>query len=66
MKVADLTVEELQELIRATIEDVLGEYAIDSDGAVKADVAARLRASLDSGNRGIPLEEAAKALGLDW
>ncbi len=66
MRVADLTVEELENLIRATVEAVLDEYVVEDDGAMKPAFIERLRASLASGDRGVPLEEAARSLGLDW
>ena len=61
MKVADLTEEQLQTLIRRTLEDVLAERFDETEALVE-----RVVASIQSGDRGLPLEEAARALGLDW
>ncbi len=66
MKVADLTVDELQALIRQTVEDVLAEWLDESQLLVRDELAQRIRASIASGDRGTPIEEAARRLGLDW
>jgi len=66
MKVADLTVDELQALIRQTVEDVLAEWLDESELPVRDELAERIRTSIASGDRGAPIEEAARRLGLDW
>ncbi len=66
MKVADLTVDGLQALIRQTVEDVLAEWLDESELPVRDELAERIRASIASGDRGTPIEETARRLVLDW
>ncbi|MDN5940458.1 MAG: hypothetical protein L0H94_01130 [Nitrospira sp.] len=58
MKVADLTVEELQALIKTTIHEELQELLSDPDAGreLTQEIEARLTASLQSTER-IPFEE---------
>ncbi len=65
MKVAELTVEELQTLIRETVEAVLAEHFDESALPLRTDVAERLRAVPDSA-QDTPVAEVARRLGLDW
>ena len=66
MKLAELTLEELQTIIRRTVEDVLAEWLDEADLPLREDLVERVRASIASGDRGVPIEEAARRLGLDW
>lgn len=68
--VKDLTVDELKVLIRETVEAVLDEYLPDPDQGrtLRPEVEQQLRESLErtrAGERGIPMEEVLKKLGLD-
>jgi len=67
MKVSELTVEQLQEVIRASLEDALGEL-LDSDRVLEVtnEWRSRLRRAAEANDRGMPIEEVAKRLGLDW
>ncbi len=63
-KVSDMTVGELQELIKKTIHEVLDpDYGLELRPEIETD----LRESLEQKKRGegIPLEEARKHLGLE-
>ena len=71
VKVKDLTVEELKELIEQTVEQTLLELLGDPDEGLelREEVKARLRRSLArerKGVPGIPAEEVAHKLGLGW
>lgn len=65
MKVAELTVEELQSLIRETVEEVLAERFDESSPPVQADLVDRLSAPADAG-ADRPAAEVARHLGLQW
>ncbi len=73
-KVADLTVDELREVLRATIRDLIEEIVVEKletlldpdDGLeLEPDVADSLREYLRSNRRGDPAEEVWHSLGLD-
>ncbi|MDJ0689346.1 MAG: hypothetical protein QNJ41_12630 [Xenococcaceae cyanobacterium MO_188.B32] len=71
MQVKDLTVQELKAIIRETVIETLGEYLEDADKELelKEDVKQQLLDSLqetESGVSGIPAEEVANKLGLEW
>ena len=71
MKVKELTVEQLKMLIDEAVEDKLAEILGDPDRGLelKEEVKARLRDSLAAvkrGEKGIPIEQVAKELGLEW
>jgi|HubBroStandDraft_6_1064221.scaffolds.fasta_scaffold617831_1 hypothetical protein len=65
MKVADLTVEELQALVRKVVQEELQEIIADPDKGLEltAEIQARLRSSLDSSER-IPFEDVKSRLNL--
>lgn len=70
MQVKDLSVEQLTTLIRYTVEQCLEEYFGDPDEGkeIKEEFKQELLESLkrtQAGERGIPLEEAIKKLGLN-
>ncbi|MFB2972530.1 hypothetical protein ACE1CD_26525 [Aerosakkonema sp. BLCC-F183] len=64
-----MTVEQLSDLIRHIVEQCLDEYLDpDEEKEIKAEVKQQLIESLNStkaGERGIPLDEAVKKLGLN-
>lgn len=69
MMVKDMTVGELQDLVRHTIEQALDEFFVDPDRdlEIREEVKQRLlesRRRREAGERGITAEEAAKKLGL--
>ena len=67
MKVSDLTVQQLQELIRDSVEDALGDLLDPDRGLELTDEwRERLQRAAERNDRGIPIEEAAKRLGLVW
>jgi len=71
MKVKDLTVEQLKDLIQSAIEEKLEELIGDPDAGLelRQEVKERLRNSLSAmqaGHKRIPVDEAAKQAGLDW
>jgi hypothetical protein len=71
MKVKELTVEEFKKLVQDTIEEKLQELIGDPDAGLelREEVKKRLRNSLAArrrGEKGIPIEEVARRLGLDW
>jgi hypothetical protein len=71
MKVKELTVEEFKILIQETIEQKLEEVIGDPDLGLelREEIKERLRSSLAAvqrGEKGIPIEEVAKQVGLDW
>lgn len=65
MKVADLTVDELQALIRKVVHEELQEIVADPDKglALTDEIQARLQSSLAASER-IPFEEVKRRLGL--
>ncbi|CUT05333.1 hypothetical protein [Candidatus Chrysopegis kryptomonas] len=70
-KVSDLTVGELVEIIEDIVERKIYELVSDPDEGLelKPEVVERLKKSFEetkSGVRGIPAEEVAKKLGLNW
>ena len=67
MKLSDLTLEELKELVRGIVDDRLRELLGDPDLGMEMDEAirARLKQSLASSAR-ITGEEVAEKLGLRW
>lgn len=71
MKLKELTVEQLKALIENTVEAKLQEYLGDPDEGLelREEIKARLRDSLaavERGEKGIPMEQVAKKLRLDW
>ncbi len=71
MQIKDLTLDEFKTLIRETVVETLEEYLDDPDKGLelREEVKSRLGESLDrtkAGKRGIPAEEVAKKLGLNW
>ena len=71
MKVKDLTVEELKVLIEETVEEKLQEILGDPDEGleIKEEVIERLKhsmAAIKKGEQGIPIEQVAKKLGINW
>jgi len=70
MKVSDLTIEELKEIISDAIETKLKETIGDPDWGIelRKDIRERLRNSLEAvekGKKGIPLSEIASRAGLE-
>jgi hypothetical protein len=70
-KVSALTVEELKEVIGEVVEDKLIELTIDPDRGrrLREEVKKRLRQSVEAerrGEKGIPVEEVARRLRLQW
>lgn len=70
MKVKELSVEELKILIQETVEEKLQEFLGDPDEGLelKEEVKERLKrtmAALKRGEKGKPLEQVARELGLD-
>lgn len=65
MKVADLTVEELQALIRQVVHEELQDVIADPDKGLEltSEIEARLRSSLDSSER-IQFEDVKSRLNL--
>lgn len=71
MRVKELTEEQLKTLIQEAVEEKLEEILGDPDQGLKLreDVKKRLKRSLaavESGEKGIPIEQVAKEIGLDW
>lgn len=69
MKVTDLSTEDLKALIGEVVEEKLIEVLGDPDWGLelRPEMAERLRkslAALERGEKGVPLEEAAKRLGI--
>jgi len=69
--VADLTVEELKELIRETVSQTIVEMLGDPDkeAELREDVKERLERSfalVQAGGKTIPAHQVAAALGLEW
>ena len=70
-RVAELTVDELKQIIEETVEQKLTEMLGDPDEGLglREEIEARLRHSLEAerrGTRGIPAQEVAAQLGLEW
>ncbi len=70
-KVAELTVNELEQIIQEAVETKLMELFIDPDEGLelREAVKARLQRSLEAKQRGvegIPAQEVAVNLGLEW
>ncbi|MDJ0737497.1 MAG: hypothetical protein QNJ47_26100 [Nostocaceae cyanobacterium] len=71
MQVKDLTVEEFKLLIQETVIETIQSLLVDPDKGkqLKPEVKQQLLNSLQrtqAGERGIPAEEVAKKLGLNW
>ncbi|MBE9035429.1 hypothetical protein [aff. Roholtiella sp. LEGE 12411] len=71
MQVKDLTIEELKLLIQETVTETIQSLLIDPDEGkqVKPEVKQQLLDSLrrtQAGKSGVPAEEVAKKLGLQW
>ena len=70
-KVKDLTVEQFKVLIQEAVEEKLQEVISDSDFRLqlREEIKERLRSSLaamQGGEKGIPIDQAARQAGLDW
>ncbi len=70
-KLADLTVDEFKQLIATTVEWKLMEILGDPDEGLelREEIKNRLRRSLETerqGARGIPAQDVAAQLGLEW
>jgi len=70
-KVAELTVDEFKQLIATTVEWKLSEMLGDPDEGLelREEIKDRLRRSLEAerhGVKGIPAQEVAAQLGLEW
>jgi hypothetical protein len=70
-RVAELTVDELKQIIQEAMEQKLSEMLGDPDEGLelREEIKARLRRSLEAerrGARGIPAQEVAAQLGLEW
>lgn len=70
-KLADLTVDEFKQLIATTVEwklmEILGD--LDEGLELREEIKDRLRRSLEEerrGARGIPAQDVAAQLGLEW
>ena len=71
IRVAELTVDEFRQVIEETVERKLSEMLGDPDEGLelREEIKARLRHSLEAerrGVRGIPAQEVAAQLGLEW
>ena len=71
MKVKELSVEQLKDLIQEAVEEKLQEILGDPDQGleVKEDVKERLKhslATLERGEEGIPIGQVAKEIGVEW
>ena len=71
MKVKDLSVEQLRSLVQEAVEEKLKEMLGDPDVGLelREEVKKRLRSSLnavESGERGIAMEQVTSEVGLDW
>jgi hypothetical protein len=70
-RVAELTVDELKQIIQEAVEQKLSEMLSDPDEGLelREEIKARLLHSLEAerrGARGIPAQEVAAQLGLEW
>jgi hypothetical protein len=71
MQVKDMTTEELKLLIQETVTETIQTLLVDPDAGmqIKPEVEQQLLRSLErtqAGERGIPAEEVARKLGLNW
>ncbi|MBL7062738.1 MAG: hypothetical protein ISS49_00835 [Anaerolineae bacterium] len=71
VRVAELTVNELERIIQEAVEQKLSEMLGDPDEGLelREEIRDRLRRSLDAerrGAKGIPAQEVAAQLGLEW
>lgn len=71
VRVADLTVDELTQIIQEAVEQQLSEMFGDPDEGLelREEIKTRLRRTLEAerhGARGIPVQEVAAQLGLEW
>jgi len=71
MKVKELTVEQLKDLVQEAVEEKLQEIIGDPDTGrdLRDEIKERLRKSLAArqcGEKGIPIDEVARQAGLDW
>jgi len=71
MKVKELTVEELKNLVREAVEEKLEEIIGDPDLGLelREEIKERLRDSVAArqhGEKGMPADEVARRAGLDW
>jgi signal recognition particle GTPase len=71
MKVKELTVEELKNLVEEAVEEKLEEMIGDPDLGLelREEIKERLRKSAadrQAGEKGIPVDEVARRAGLDW
>jgi len=71
MKVKELSVEEFKNLVQDAIEEKLEELVGDPDAGLelREEIKERLRKSLaarQAGEKGIPMDEVARRVGLDW
>jgi RNA 3'-terminal phosphate cyclase len=71
MQVKDLTIDELRLLIQETVTETIQALLFDPDEGkqIKLEVQQQLLDSLrrtQAGERGIPAEEVARKLGLNW
>jgi len=69
--VIELTVDELKQIIEEAVEQKLSEMLGDPDEGLqlREEIKARLRRSLEAerrGTRGIPAQEVATQLGVEW
>jgi len=69
--VAELTVDQLRQIIQEAVEQKISEMLGDPDEGLelREEIKARLRRSLEaerSGAKGIPAQEVAAQLGLEW
>ena len=70
-RVAELTVDELKQIVQEAMEQKLSEMLGDPDEGLelREEIKARLRRSLEAerrGARGIPAQEVAAQLDLEW
>lgn len=65
-KVSDLSVEELKDLIKQTVQETIDDMLGDPDEGLefREEFVAQLKKSLESDEKMIPLEEAVKKIGL--
>jgi len=71
MKVKELTVEQLKDLVQEAVEEKLQEIIGDPDTGreLRDEIKERLRKSLAArqcGKKGIPIDEVARRAGLEW
>jgi hypothetical protein len=65
-KVSDLSVEELKDLIKQTVQETIDDMLGDPDEGLelREEFVAQLKKSLESDEKMIPLEEVVKKIGL--